>query len=274
MSNLRILYDNAADRATITADSTAGSLAAANLKTDRKSVIHRSVGTSVSYTLVWPSAETVSAVAIPACNLTASATIRVRAWDDPAAGALLLDTGAQLACPGQALTSSDWGAPVTAALFGFGAASKVAAWLPETAGVRRMQIDLSDAGNPAGALDVARLVVGKYWSPQRGPASGGSYSSEGLGQATRSDAGGLIVDRAPSKEVVSITLPVLWAEDRAELDKIMRLCGTHRMLFVAISVGADSALDHATLIYGARSNAPISVTHFALFGGALTIESW
>ena len=54
MSNLRLIYDNATDRATsISASTTSGALVAANLQNDFKGQVHRSTGTSVSYTLTW-----------------------------------------------------------------------------------------------------------------------------------------------------------------------------------------------------------------------------
>ena len=48
--NVRIIYDNAADRATITASSTAGVLVASNMQDDRKSVVWRSTSTSATIT--------------------------------------------------------------------------------------------------------------------------------------------------------------------------------------------------------------------------------
>ena len=46
MSNLRLIYDNATDRATsISASTTSGALVAAYMQTDMKGQVHRSTGT-------------------------------------------------------------------------------------------------------------------------------------------------------------------------------------------------------------------------------------
>ena len=76
MPNLRLIYDNVASSATLTASTTAGTLAASNMLTDVKSVVHRSTGTSVTYTMTWTANQTVGGVALPATNLTSTATIR------------------------------------------------------------------------------------------------------------------------------------------------------------------------------------------------------
>lgn len=82
MSNLRIVYDNAADRAAITASSTAGALAAANLLTDTKSDVWRATGPSARLTLAWAVAEAIQALVLPFCNLSPTATWRVRATNE------------------------------------------------------------------------------------------------------------------------------------------------------------------------------------------------
>ena len=82
MSNLRIIHANYADQATtLTASTTSGSLAASYMQTDLKGQAHRSTGTSVTYTLTWTNGVTLGAVALPATNLTAAATLRVRLYD-------------------------------------------------------------------------------------------------------------------------------------------------------------------------------------------------
>lgn len=73
MSNIRIVYDNAADRATLS-----GSAGVSNLVKDIKSKVYRSGGTSMSVSAAWPSLETVGLVACAPTNLSPTATMRVR----------------------------------------------------------------------------------------------------------------------------------------------------------------------------------------------------
>lgn len=53
MGNLRIIYDNAADRAVLTASSQAGALGPTNLQRERKSAVLRSVGTALTIVAIW-----------------------------------------------------------------------------------------------------------------------------------------------------------------------------------------------------------------------------
>ncbi len=80
MPNLRLIYDNVASSATLTASTTAGTLAASNMLTDVKSAVHRSTGTSVTYTLDWTSDQSVGGIALPATNLTSAALMRVKLY--------------------------------------------------------------------------------------------------------------------------------------------------------------------------------------------------
>ncbi|MDN4060348.1 hypothetical protein QPK31_19245 [Massilia sp. YIM B02769] len=80
MPNLRIVSDNAIARvASLVASSTAGGLAASSLASDKKSSFHRATGKSVTYTATWAEAEQLGCVALPFCNLSPTAMMRVRA---------------------------------------------------------------------------------------------------------------------------------------------------------------------------------------------------
>ena len=276
MSNLRILWDNAADRAAVVASSTAGGLGVENLRTERKGEVHRSVGTSVTYTLTWAAGQVLSGAVIPACNLTAAATMRVQGWDADAGGTQVLDTGSVLACPGQTLTAADWGQPVTAAMLALGAASKAVGWFGETAGIRRLQIDLSDPGNPAGFVDCARLIVGKAWTPTSGASFGATYSMDDLGDFSRSDSGGVLIDRAAVKESMTFSLDTMRGDDRADLERLVRIVSGSRAILVSLLPdSSDHALAHSTLIYGFfHKPSPVSIIPGFFFRRSLTVEGW
>lgn len=83
MPNLRIIADNAADRATLTASSTAGALVVSNLQTDKKSDVWRAGGTTARLTLAWAVAEAIAGIALPFCNLSPTDTMRVRVTNEP-----------------------------------------------------------------------------------------------------------------------------------------------------------------------------------------------
>jgi hypothetical protein len=85
MSNLRIVSDNAVDRATLSASSAAGGLVAVNLLTDAKSEVWRATGIAASIHATWSTLETIQAVAIPFCNWSPTASMRVRVTNEPPA---------------------------------------------------------------------------------------------------------------------------------------------------------------------------------------------
>lgn len=89
MPNLRLLFDNAIDRATLTASSTAGALVAANLQTDVKSDVWRATSTTARLTGIFNAAEAVQAIVLPMCNLSPTAMMRARVTSEAAATNLL-----------------------------------------------------------------------------------------------------------------------------------------------------------------------------------------
>ena len=64
MANIRFIHDNAADRATLAASTTAGSLAATNLQRNEKAAIWRSTGTTATIAATWAIAEPVDSVVL------------------------------------------------------------------------------------------------------------------------------------------------------------------------------------------------------------------
>jgi len=86
MPNLRIVSDNALERATaLTASSTAGALAAANLANWKKSSFWRATGTSARITALFATPEPIQFTGFPFCNWSPTAMMRVRASSEAAA---------------------------------------------------------------------------------------------------------------------------------------------------------------------------------------------
>lgn len=273
MPALRILHDNAADRSTVTASGTAGNLTAALMLNDRRSQAHRSTGTSVSYTLTWSAPQSIGAVVLPAVNLTAGATIRVRLYSDDAGATLLHDTGAVPACPG--LDLSWWSGTVNVNAFAFGALAKVARWLPQHYAARRVVIDLADPGNPAGYIDCARLLVGAWWSPEWGATGGADANVVDTSTATRNAAGELVSDLGTRHDTLSVELGALAEADRAKAVDIVRRFGTGRPFLVsAMPRAASPAAERDHMVYGCRSNAPMARAAWQTYATKLEMEGW
>lgn len=102
MSNLRIVSDNVVDRATMIASSTSGMLVVANLLADDKSTVWRANSTSARLSGLMAAPESASCMHLPFCNLSPTATTRVRLTNEAPATNLL--TGVSGKCEA-------WGSP-------------------------------------------------------------------------------------------------------------------------------------------------------------------
>lgn len=276
MPNMRLIYDNVASSATLTTSSTAGLLVASNMLTDVKSAVHRSTGTSVSYTLTWAANQVVGGVALPATNLTATATIRVQLYSDTAGTVQIADSGTVSACPSSQLGLFGWGSSINANAFAHGGASKVAVWFStQLSTARRCVITLTDTSNPAGYIDCARLVLGPYWEAPYNPKYGAAAGTQDLTKVDRSEGGDQLTVRGPQYQTMSLDLALLPEAKRAELAKIIRSVGSHTNVFLSLLPGsATASAEQDHMIYGKRSSSPFTFDFFNAFSTKIEIEGW
>lgn len=275
MPNLRIVSDNAADRATsLVASSSAGTLAASNLQLAIKSRVWRATATSATLTVTWAVAEPVSCVALPFCNLSPAATIRVRGYSDTGGVTLVLDTGVVPACPAAAVTLRGWGAMSSGAnAYGYGGGAYARVWFGQV-NVRRLVVDLADSGNAAGYIEASRLVVGAYWSPTYNADSGAALTLQDQSKHYRTDAGDLMTDIGTRNRKLSLNLLCMPSADRATFANILRAIGMANPLFFSLfpqNVDAEMERDHQ--IYGKVSQmSAITLTQLGAYSSQLEIE--
>jgi hypothetical protein len=279
MPNLRILYDNAADDcSSIAADTTSGTLVAANLLTDIKTEVHRSTSTTVRYTLEWASLQTLNMVALPFCNLTSTATIRARLYtntsDVVGSATPAVDSGSVLACAYATLGTWAWGAaPLGVNAFSYGGATYGRAYFTAAQG-RKLVVDVVDVDNTAGYIDAARMVTGYYWTPEKNAAYGPSIAPKSNTQPRRTDAGDLRTERRPQHRVLKLDLQYIDnEEDRATVYDLLVGNGMTRPVFVSLfPADANPRLEQAHQVYGKLSDSEMSAPRFAMFAAPLEIE--
>ena len=276
MSNLRIIHDNAADRATsLAASTTSGAFAASNMQNDLKGQVHRSTGTSVTYTLTWTGGETVGGVALPATNLSASATIRVRLYSDTGGTTMVADSGAVYACPGLNLGLWNWSLPLNANAFAFGGVSKSAVWFASHYSAKRCVIDVVDSANAAGYIDCARIVAGAYWQPEVNADYGVEVGVLDLASSARNDAGDNLTDRGALYDTMTFSLDQMGATDRARAMQIMRSAGAAKNIFVSVLPGdANPVAEQDYMIFGKRVNATVTMKFLSMFAHRVEIQGW
>lgn len=274
MKNLRIIYDNAADRAVLTASSQAGALGPVNLQRGGRSSVLRSIGATLAITVTWPSPEIVGGVALPFCNLTPGATIRVRGYIEVGQSVAAFDTGVMPACEYARLGMWDWGAlPLGLNAYSYGGGTYARCWF-QMRSIRKIVIDLDDPDNPAGYIEAARLVAGAYWSPEQNASYGAGVTPVDTSIQYRNGAGEQKVERGAMYRKLSLALDHMTPLDRAELWRIVRGNGLSRPLFISLYPDSDDVeLEQTHQVYGRLANlAVITTPSFQAYATNIEIE--
>lgn len=274
-NNLRILHDNAADRCTISASSTAGALVATNMLTDTKSTAWRSVGTSATITLNWTAVETISGVILPFCNLTAAATIRLKGYNP--SSTLVFDSGDIVAAPYTNLGYFPWGSSAIGLnTYAYGGGTYGRAWLPPLLimAVTKLEIIISDSTNPSGYIECSKVVTGVHWAPTYNVGYEIPVSLNDLSSSSRNDAGDLIAELGPTYKSISIGLSNMVDIDRAKLMNVLRGSGKFKSLFISIFPNdTDTSKEQTYQIYGKLSQtSAVNYANFIQYTTQLDIE--
>lgn len=271
MPNLRIIYNNLADSATITASTTAAGFSVDNLKNTQKSSVHRSTGNTVTYTLNWSTPQQVSAFALPATNLVAGATVNIKGYTDQTEASLVFDTGTKTACQEREIVIYGKSAQPTYVDFGFGGATKTSVWLTQATTVSRIVITITNSY----PIDCARIVVGSYWESSRQVSRGIDMGFEDSSEITTTRSGNTYEDRKPIKETLSFNLEYVDDADRQQIQKIMRSWGSSGLLYVCLFPDNSNPETTQTYsIYGRNSTNSIQYQYYKLYGTGMDLTSW
>lgn len=274
--NLRICYDLAGKRtATLSADTTAGSLVVGNLLTDLKSDVYRSTATSCQLTMTWAASETIGVVAFPFCNLTTSGTIRVKCYTNTGDSSPAYDSGLVVANPTNPADPATWGTGYQGVnTFAYGGGSYAVVWIPRTT-CKKVQIDIADSTNPAGYFEAARLVIGNYWESTYNPDYGSvTATMEETSKHERADSGDLRTDRGVMYQTLSFQIQIMPTADRDVMWRILKGNGMYRPVFVSIAPqSSDAGEEEIYMIYGKLSkNSAIQYEFLNQFATSLQIE--
>lgn len=272
---MRIIYNNAADRATITASSTAGALGAAFLKNNYKGQAWRSTGTSATLTLEWTTAETIAGVALAFTQLTSTATVRLRGYTNIADASPVFDTGNVVAAPGAALGYWHWGGAVLGVnAYAYAGGAYGRAWVPTPAAVRKLVIDIIDTNNPAGYIEVGRLIAGNYWEPVVSADYGASVSPVDTSVQSRNGAGDQMVEAGTIHNKLTFTMSKMAPADRDRLWEILRGNGKARPIYINLFPNdPDTSLEQIYQVYGRLVTSPaMAMPSFKIAAASLDIE--
>jgi len=274
MTNLRIVNENSAEIATLTATSTAGDLVVTNMQTDLKSEIWRSTSTVETIIARFSTAQFVSVVSFPFCNFTSSATMRVRLFTNDADTIPIYDSGIVNCSPYETLGDIKWGSSTFGVnSFSYGGSIYARVWT-EDFPVEKVVIDIDDHTNSSGYIEAGVCVIGSYWSPILNASYGASSTVVDTSSTFRNDAGDSISNRGTIHKVLSMNLEYMKTGDRNNLMQMMRGNGTSNPFFLSLyPENEDSILEQDGQIYGKLQNTgTLSNIFYQNFSSDINIE--
>lgn len=265
-NNLRIIYKNLVDTATVTASTTAGVTNAANLKLDSKSLVWRSTGSTATLTVVLSTASAIAAVILPFTNLSAAATITVALSNG-------YTTGAVVCAPynGTELWNPD-SIPSGTSTYSYGGGTYARVWFPRQTSITTVTITIN---SNAGFIEASRLVIGDYWSPTYNTSYGLSTQLQDLSSHARSESGDLITNRGTLHNTLSFTFDYLDPEDRVQLISLLKNNGMYRPIFISLfpDNSSDWTKEQAHQIYGKLSQlSAIAHPVLSFYSSSIDIE--
>jgi hypothetical protein len=166
-TNLRVIVENEADDATLTASpALVSTLPVTNLQEPSRALVARTTSLATQdINGALSSARIISACAMTRHNLTSVGTWRLRLYSDAAWATLVYDSGNVVAAPGKALGDIEWGVDALgASMFDGWEHTFSTMWFAPVA-AQSFKITLSDAANPDGYIQASRLYVGRYLEP-------------------------------------------------------------------------------------------------------------
>lgn len=277
MANFRMIYDNAANRATLAVSSVASAaLGAPNLTTDIKSQVWRTNATTTGViTATWAAAELIGGVMLPFTNLTASATIQVQAYTNAADATPVYDSSAVAACAAVPLGLMAWGSDILGVnAYSYGGLSYARHWFPAHIAVKKVVITVIDTVNPSGYIEIGRLVTGRFWEGERQADYGAALTPVDTTKNFRNDAGDLMSDIGPRHRKLTFSMSNLSQTERKTLFDI--LWGNGMAVPVCFSLypnSDDPALEQANQVYcKLMTSAAMSMPSFLQYASSLELE--
>ena len=268
---MRLIYNNLADIATITANNTTAGVTT-NLQNNRKSSVHRA-GTSVTYTLNWGSAHVINAVALPATNLVAGSTIRVKLYSTTGSSSPHSDSTAIPAASNRSIILPGNVTVPNYTHFSLGGATKTSVWFPTvtTATTQKVEIILTNVNT----IDCSRIVCGKYWEPKRQVSKGITTGIQDSSEVSNTRTGDIYINTTYIRESLNVELQYFDDVDRKQLLDIFRSWGSSSYIYVSIFPDTtNSELMQTYSIYGRSSELNMQYDIFGLYTSQLNIESW
>jgi hypothetical protein len=212
----------------------------ANLQTQPRNEMARTAGlTAQVITMTWAANQRATMVALGRHNLTTAGTIRAELFSDVALTVGIGDSGTLAAFTTANLSRVDADDYLDDRFRG---KKNWYYYFPLLTTIRGLRLTLTDAANPAGYMEAARLFVGEYFEFAYdlgfGSEGGGSMS---LSKQGRSDGGDLWSDRGADYEVQRLDTDFMQDAEVPEFLAIASKLGTHTDFWLDMIPGDNSA---------------------------------
>lgn len=266
-NNLRIIYKNLVDTATVTASTTAGVTSAANLKLDAKSLVWRSTANIATLTVTLATSSIIGGIILPFTNLTSTASITVTLSNGYTTGAVLCSpySGTELWNPSSI--------PTGTSTYSYGGGTYARVWFPKQSAITTVTISISNT--QLSYIEVSRLIIGDYWSPTYNTSYGLSTQVQDLSTNQRNEAGDLITNRGTINSSMNFDFSYLNSVDRVQLISLLKNNGMYRPIFVSLfpDNSDDWTKEQGHQIYGKLSQLS-AITHpvMGLYSSSISID--
>jgi hypothetical protein len=271
LNNLRIIYQNLADSATLTAPTnTPVGTPVGNLQKDAKGSVWRTPTTTAGSTnnsnptagysidaliqVDLGSTQSIHSVVLPFTNLnSAFATIQVIGYSVAptnialsVSGEAIITGGTQVTNFSQTSTCCPWntlglstGSPNT---YAYGGGTYARIWLSSTIqalSARYLVIKITDYYSSTAVtlgkyIEASRLIIGRYWTPVYNTGYGMTATIKDLSAHDRTESGDLVTQRGPRFNSLSFDLAYLSPTDRIQMTKLLLGNGISKPLFVSL----------------------------------------
>lgn len=244
--NMRMIVSNLNDTATLTATSEA--LPVTYTQRSGRAYVWRSTDTATQVISgEWSGTEFIDAFTLYRHNLSASATVRFELFQGEV---IVYDSGetpvAELITPPALRVGIDpWGATYNDEI----PVPLTSVWLPPTAG-NNYRITITDPANPAGFLQIGRIIVGLSISLQYNPTYGATLTWLENAEQVRTEGGSLrTITSGGQARLLSIDQKTLPESDRVKLTTELVKRGKQADIFVSLypEQGGVKELEHAFL---------------------------
>lgn len=244
-ANFRVISTNDADAATLTSADFVASLPVTNLQIEGRARVARTTNATGSKTIKgnWPAAKVVGALVLYGCNFTSQATTRLECYSGAnQTGTVVYDSGTVTALEALGWGDFGWGlAPWGATVFTGWSSTFAVLWLPQAVSALSFRVTVTDAANPAGYLQIKRLLIGSYFEPVVNPDFGLQLGWATNDQQVRTMASSIRTDIRARYRNLSGNLGGLEPGERAIFMEIARAVGLASELFVSVYPDATGA---------------------------------